>query len=230
MRYDKVRSGIFLERLNRFVALAEIDGKKTTVHVKNTGRCKELFVPYAKAYFEESTNSLRKTKYDIIAIEKETGKGKILINIDCQVANKVAEEWLREGNIFSKDCIIETEKIFGASRLDLYVTDGECRAYVEVKSVTLERNGIVKFPDAPTERGLKHINELCHAVDAGYEAYLIFVIQMEGAKCFMPNYDTHAEFGYALRNAIDHGVNVVAVECHVECDLIVPKQRVLTSI
>ena len=216
MKYERIVDGRFLERPNRFIAYVEIAGKKETVHVKNTGRCAELLQPGATVYLQKSDNSERKTQWDLIGVKK----GKRMINMDSQIPNKVVEEWIRKGNLFPNATLIKPETTYGQSRFDLYVEEGERKIFIEVKGVTLENDGVVKFPDAPTERGIKHLNELCHAVKDGYEAYVFFVIQMKGVKYFTPNRKTHAAFAEALRNAKEQGVNILAYDCKVTKDSI----------
>ena len=187
MKYRKVIPAAFISRPNRFMAKVRIgsaDAPLETVHVKNTGRCKELLVPGCRVYLAESDNTARKTKYDLVAVEKNAaqlaGPGPLLINMDSQAPNDAAEEWLNAGGdgLFSESAIVRREVTFGSSRFDFYIEDGERKAFVEVKGVTLEQDGVVLFPDAPTERGVKHLHELCRAVDDGYECYLLLVIQM----------------------------------------------------
>ena len=216
MKYKKIVKGIFKERPNRFIAHVEIDGKLEVVHVKNTGRCREILKPGVIVYLEESDNPNRKTKYDLVAAVKEElpWENKI-INIDSQVPNQVAEEWLKNGNIFSSEAVIKREVTYGDSRFDFYIEDGERKAFLEVKGVTLEHDGRASFPDAPTLRGVKHINELIKCMEEGYEAYILFVIQMKGIHTFSPNDKTHPEFGGALRKAVAAGVNVIAMDCEV---------------
>ena len=209
MRYDKVVPGIFRERPNRFVAHVEIGGRREICHVKNTGRCRELLIPGATVWCQRCFNPARKTKFDLIAVQK----GARLINMDSTLPNAVAAEWLPVSGLFSPSAKIRREVTFGGSRFDLYVEDGERRAFMEVKGVTLEREGVAMFPDAPTERGVKHLRELCEAVKQGYEGYLLFVVQMKGIREVRPNDETHALFGKALREAVDAGVKVLAVDC-----------------
>ncbi len=216
MKYERIGRGKFLERPNRFLAYIEIDGKKEVVHVKNTGRCAELLQPGAEVFVQESDNPERKTQWDLIGVKK----GKRMVNMDSQIPNKVVEEWIRKGNLFPNATLIKPEKTYKQSRFDLYIEEGERKIFIEVKGVTLENDGVVKFPDAPTERGVKHINELCEAVKDGYEAYVFFVIQMKGAKYFTPNRKTHPEFGHALERASQQGVNILAYDCKVEKDSI----------
>ena len=193
MKYNKVERGIFKKRPNRFIAYVEINGREEICHVKNTGRCRELLIPGALVFLEESDNPNRKTKYDLIAVEK----GNRLINMDSQIPNKVVEEWLKEGNLFGAEANVLHEVVYGNSRFDLYIENGERKIFMEVKGVTLEENNVVRFPDAPTQRGVKHIQELVKCIKDGYEAYLMFVIQMEDVSYFEPNYDTHPEFATA---------------------------------
>ena len=213
MKYNTIEKATFIKRPNRFIAEVSIGGKTEVVHVKNTGRCKELLVDNATVYLEKSSNPLRKTKYDLVGVEKNTDKGSILINMDSQVPNQIAFEWLPKSGLFSKKAKIRREVTFGNSRFDLYVEDGERKAFIEVKGVTLENDGIAMFPDAPTERGVKHLNELVSCLEDGYEAYILFVVQMKGVKLFKPNDITHSAFGDALRNADKSGVNVLAYDC-----------------
>ena len=216
MKYERIEVGTFLERPNRFLAYVEIAGQKQVVHVKNTGRCAELLKPRATVYVQKADNPDRKTKWDLIGVKK----GKRMINMDSQIPNKVVEEWIREGNLFPDATLIRPETTYGTSRFDLYVEAGERKIFIEVKGVTLETDGVVKFPDAPTERGVKHLKELCSAVKDGYEAYVFFVIQMKGVKYFTPNMETHAAFGDALRHAKEQGVRILAYDCNVTKDSI----------
>lgn len=212
MKYKEVVKGVFRERPNRFIAKVEIDGCEETVHVKNTGRCKELLLENSVVYLSVSDNPLRKTKYDLIAVEKQTENGTVLINMDSQVPNDMVAEWLKKGALFSKNAIIKREVTFGKSRFDFYVEDSNNKAFIEVKGVTLENNGVALFPDAPTERGVKHIKELCSCVEKGYSAYIVFVIQMSGVDLFKPNDATHKAFGDALRQAEKAGVSILAYD------------------
>ena len=214
MKYERIVKGKFLERPNRFIAYVDIDGQKETVHVKNTGRCKELLRPGAVVYLQEFDPSARKTKWDLIAGEK---KGRI-INMDSQIPNKVVKEWLESGGLFRKVTKIQPEYTYGDSRVDLYVEADGKKVLIEVKGVTLEEEGRVRFPDAPSERAVKHVEELKRAVGEGYEAYIFFVIQMKDVRYFTPNMDTHPAFGEALREAALAGVHVIAYDCRVDCD------------
>jgi len=225
MKYEKIIRGTFIDRPNRFIAVVEVDGESVKAHVKNTGRCRELLVPGAEVYLEdfESRMGQRKMRYSLVGVEKNTASGKLMINMDSQAPNKVVGEALSEGRIrlggMGNLNLIKPEKTFGQSRFDFHVEDEDGRtAYIEVKGVTLEDQGIARFPDAPTERGVKHIHELIAAAGAGHRAYVIFVIQMAGMKEFRPNDDTHREFGDALRKATKSGVKVLAYECEVTED------------
>ncbi len=212
MIYSNICKGIFRERLNRFEAIVEIDGKDTTVHVKNTGRCRELLIDGAKVILQKMPGS-RKTKYDLICVYK----GDRLINMDSQAPNKVVFEWLLEKNLINAD-YVKAECKYENSRFDFYAEGNNKKYFIEVKGVTLEENNVVMFPDAPTVRGVKHINELVKCIDDGYEAYIIFVVQMENADYFTPNVKTHKEFADALKKAQKKGVNVVCMDCVVKED------------
>lgn len=216
MKYENIREGIFLKRPNRFIAHVEIDKKVEICHVKNTGRCRELLVPGTAVFLEKSSSPNRKTQYDLIAVQK----GERLINMDSQIPNKVVEEWLLEGNLFGKEAVVKREVTYGNSRFDLYIESQGRKCFMEVKGVTLEENGVARFPDAPTERGVKHVRELCRCIEEGYEAYIMFVIQMEDVKYFEPNEATHPAFGEALREAKKAGVHILAYACEVRKDLI----------
>lgn len=224
MKYENIIEGKFIERPNRFVAVCIIDGKEQRVHVKNTGRCKELLVKGANVWLEDYEGRMgkRKMRYSLIAVEKETGKkdGKLLINMDSQAPNKVAGEALLEGKIkipgMEKLILVKGEQTYGNSRLDFYIEDcNENKGFVEVKGVTLEEENIAYFPDAPTARGVKHIEELIKARKEGYCACVLFIVQMEGMKEFRPNYKTHPAFGEALKKAKVQGVEILAVGCNV---------------
>lgn len=216
LKYDNVREGRFISRPNRFIAIVEADGEEITVHVKNTGRCKELLVSGCTVYLEKAKNPERKTPYDLIAVKK----GDILINMDSQVVNGAAEEWIGKSGLFSSDARVKREVTHGNSRFDLYIEDGERRAFLEVKGVTLEKEGKALFPDAPTLRGVKHLNHLSEIISDGYEAYVLFVIQMKGITSFSPHDEMHKDFGDALRNAQRSGVKVLAYDCKVTPDTI----------
>lgn len=222
MEYQHIKQGYFLNRPNRFIAHVELDGEEVVCHVKNTGRCRELLTPRAVVYLEESDNSNRKTRYDLIGVEKGGRK----INMDSQAPNQVFGEWARGGGFRSDLRKLQSETTYGNSRFDFYWESSEKRGFVEVKGVTLEEDGVVLFPDAPTQRGIKHLEELVAAKAAGYEAVVCFVIQMEGVKCFRPNDRTHPEFGAALRKAAQAGVEILAVDCTVERDSLKIRERV----
>ena len=211
MQYQNVKKGIFLTRPNRFIAHVEVDGATQVVHVKNTGRCRELFVPGVSVYLEQSANPARKTKYDLIAVEK----GELLINMDAQAPNQVFREWAEQGGFLPGLTQLRPETTWGSSRFDFYWEAGDRRGFVEVKGVTLEENGHARFPDAPTERGVKHLEELIRCRSEGYEAAVCFVLQMEGMKDFAPNDSTHPAFGQALRKAAQAGVQILAHTCRV---------------
>lgn len=222
MKYERIEKGYFLERPNRFTAEVEIRGKKEIVHVKNTGRCAELLVPEATVYVQRSDNPERKTKWDLICVKK----GNRLINMDSQIPNKAVKEWIEAGNLCENPTMLRQEVTYGNSRFDLYAEEEERKIFIEVKGVTLEEDGVVKFPDAPTERGVKHVEELCKAVRDGYEAYIFFVIQMKNVKYFTPNTRTHPEFGKALQKAREQGVHIVAYDCEVKKDEIKIRKEV----
>lgn len=211
MQYGKILPARFLSRPNRFVARVEAEGEELVCHVKNTGRCRELLVPGATVWLEESPNPSRKTKFDLIAVEK----GDRLINMDAQAPNKVFGEWAAAGGFREGLTLLRPETTYGSSRFDFYWESSKSRGFVEVKGVTLEEDGIVRFPDAPTLRGVKHLDELVKAREAGYEAAVYFVIQMENVRWFAPNDETHPEFGQALRRAAQAGVEILAMDCAV---------------
>lgn len=216
MKYDKIAEALFLERPNRFTARVWLDGREETVHVKNTGRCRELLLPgRTKVYLEDCREKEnRKTGYSLIAAEK----GARLINMDSQAPNQVAEEWLRVGGMGPLSRIVR-ERIYGKSRFDFYYErENGISGYLEVKGVTLEKEGVALFPDAPTERGVKHVEELIQARKEGYEAAILFVIQMKDVKQFVPNWETHPAFGQALCNAAAAGVDILAYDCRVTVD------------
>lgn len=211
MRYERTVLGNFISRPNRFIANVKIDGKAEVCHVKNTGRCKELLVPDARVILQKSDNPQRKTGYDLVAVYKDG----MLINMDSQAPNKVFGEWAVKSGFFGENPSIKPECKYKNSRFDFYIEADGKKIFVEVKGVTLEEDGVVMFPDAPTERGIKHINELADAVKNGYEAYVFFIIQMEKCKFFTPNKKTHPEFAKALVDAKNKGVRVMAVNCRV---------------
>ena len=240
MRYPNLSPGIFLARPNRFIAHVEMDGGVEVCHVKNTGRCRELLVPGARVYLAQSGNPARKTKYDLVAVEKERPGGPLLINMDSQAPNRVFGEWAGAGGFRPGLSLLRPETTYGNSRFDYYweaegpaepgggaplssagLHDSKtapARGCGEVKGVTLEEDGAARFPDAPTLRGVKHLEELAAARGAGYQAAVCFIVQMEGMDHFEPNDDTHPEFGAALRRAALAGVEVLALECRVTPD------------
>ena len=222
MKYEKIVEGKFISRLNRFIAEVEVFGEKTRVHVKNTGRLGELLLPGTTVYLEDFEKDMRnrKMRFSLIGVEKKVGVGQMLVNIDSQAPNKVVGEALRSGSMKLPGLLnlaeIKPEFTYGNSRLDFYVRDIEgVEGFVEVKGVTLETDGIASFPDAPTERGIKHINELAEIVKKGKNAYIIFVLQMKPMKAFRPNDERHRAFGDALRKAYAQDVKVMAFQCNV---------------
>lgn len=216
MRYEKITKGKFIRRPNRFKAYVELNGEEELVHVKNTGRCAELLKAGATVYVQKSDKEERKTKWDLIAVEK----GQRMINMDSQIPNRVVKEWLEKENLFENITCIRPEYTYGNSRFDLYVEAGERKIFIEVKGVTLEEDGVVRFPDAPSERAVKHVEELQKAVKDGYEAYVFFVIQMKDVHYFTPNRQTHPEFAEALAEAERNGVKILAYDCSVTEDSI----------
>lgn len=222
MRYEQIERGIFLERPNRFIAYVEIAGKKETVHVKNTGRCAELLIPGTDIYVQKSQNPERKTKWDLICVEK-SGQ---MVNMDSQIPNAAVKEWIEEGHLLSGLKEVRPETTYKNSRFDLYAETEDSNIFIEVKGVTLERDGVALFPDAPSERAVKHLQELTQAVKEGYEAYVFFVIQMKGVKYFTPNMDTHPAFAEALKNAKSAGVHILAYDCEVTAESIEVSEEV----
>lgn len=223
MRYKTIIEANFIERPNRFIAYVDIAGVKTKVHVKNTGRCRELLRDNAQVYLETSDNPTRSTAYDLVAVEKN-GR---LINMDSSAPNKVVGEWLRAGGLYRDISLVRPETTFGNSRFDFYVESASgMKAFIEVKGVTLERDNVAAFPDAPSERAVKHVEELIEAHGQGYETYLIFVVQMEGIGHVEPNMCTHPAFGEALRRARSAGVHLLAYDCHVERDSLAIRDEV----
>ena len=212
MRYRQVEKATFLARPNRFIAHVELGSEQVVCHVKNTGRCRELLVPGAEVWLERGSNPARKTAWDLIAVRK----GERLINMDAQAPNKVFSEWAAQFE--PRLTALRSEYTYGQSRLDFCLETEQGLHFVEVKGVTLEEGGHTRFPDAPTERGIKHLQELMHAVEEGHRASAAFVIQMEDVVDFAPNDVTHPAFGAALRQAAAAGVQVVAVNCRVTPD------------
>lgn len=213
MEYSKIKHGIFLSRPNRFLANVIVDGNEETVHVKNTGRLKELLISGTEIVLEESNNPNRKTKYSLIGIYK----GKELVNIDSQAPNAAVFEAVKDGKIkeIGKPQFVKREVKYGDSRFDIYYERDGVKGFVEVKGVNLEIDGVAKFPDAPTQRGAKHLNELIKAHSEGYECSVLFAIQMKGIKAFMPNTDMDKIFSNALKAASKAGVNVLAYDCKI---------------
>lgn len=222
MHYENIVKGEFISRPNRFIANVLIDGEIHNCHVKNTGRCRELLVPGCEVWLEHSKSEKRKTEYSLITVNKN-GK---LINMDSQAPNKAVEEWLERGGLLPDIKLLKREQKWGDSRFDFYFETENEKAYAEVKGVTLEENGVVMFPDAPTERGVKHVKELCKLKEEGFSAYLIFVIQMKDVKYFTPNIKTHKEFADALIEAEKAGVKIVAADCFVSPDTMEIRDRV----
>ncbi len=220
--YNNIKTARFIDRPNRFIAYIELDGKEEVCHVKNTGRCRELLKPGATVFVQEFDTTSRKTKYDLIGVMK----GDRLINMDSQVPNKVFHEWLLKGDFLKDITLIKPEAKYKNSRFDFYLETKMEKIFIEIKGVTLEDNNVVLFPDAPTERGVKHINELMECRKEGYKAYIVFVIQMKGVSYFTPNHITHKEFADTIRIARDKGVNIVAYDCNVGENYIEMAERV----
>lgn len=214
MKYLNVYKGVFLERLNRFVARVEIDGREERVHVKNTGRCAELLVPGNVVYLEKSDALGRKTAYDLIAVEKRTSDDVRLVNMDSMAPNAMAREWLESGGLGSLENL-RSEVTIGDSRFDFCAEQERRRVVVEVKGCTLEEDGVARFPDAPTERGVKHVRGLIRLAREGCRCVVLMVIQMKGVHVFEPNWRTHPAFGEVLREAVNAGVEIIAVDCKV---------------
>lgn len=221
MLYDRMQPGIFLSRPNRFVAQVRIQGKVETVHVKNTGRCRELLLPGVQVWCQKSLNPSRKTQYDLIAVQK----GDRLINMDSQAPNRAAEEWLLSGGL-GEIQQLRPETVHGDSRFDFSFRKEGRLCFLEVKGVTLEDGGICAFPDAPTERGVKHLRGLTEAARDGFGAYVLFVIQMADGKALRPNDGTDPKFGTALREAASQGVKVLAMDCEITVEEIRIRQPV----
>lgn len=225
MHYPNMTPAVFLSRPNRFIAKVLLDGQEETVHVKNTGRCKELLVKGCTVYCQQSRNPARKTKYDLIAVQK----GKRLINMDSQAPNIAAKEWLEGGGLGQIEAL-RPETVHGDSRFDFsFIKEGK-QCFLEVKGCTLETSGICAFPDAPTERGAKHLRGLTQAAKDGFGAYVLFVIQMENVQSIHPNDITDPAFGQALREAAANGVTVLAMECIVSPDSMTIHQNVAVEL
>jgi len=206
--YNNICEGIFHSRPNRFIAEVEVNGKLERCHVKNTGRCKELLVPKARVYVNRSDKPERATNYDLVAV----WKNERLINMDSQAPNKVFLEYLQSGQYMDGITHIKSESTYGDSRYDFYVEAGERKLFIEVKGVTLEADGVALFPDAPTERGIKHLQGLARCINDGYEAHVVFVVQMGDISHFTPNYITHPAFGITLSDVVKCGVKAVAYD------------------
>jgi len=220
IQYPNMVPGTFRARPNRFIAHVEIDGREEICHVKNTGRCRELLVPGTRVWCRHHDDPGRKTAWSLIAVEK----GDMLVNIDSQIPNKLAYDYVNQGGLGFAPTLLRAEKTYGNSRFDLYYEAGERKGFIEVKGVTLETDRIARFPDAPTERGRKHLSELQQAVRDGYEAWVLFVLQMEGMVRFEPNRATDPAFADELCKAAANGVNIRAAECHVE-----PQNLIITK-
>ena len=222
MHYENMEPAVFISRPNRFVAYVEQAGKQEICHVKNTGRCRELLIPGAELYVQRSDNPARKTALDLISVKK----GDQWVNMDSQAPNKAAAEWLKNGGFGTKEILVRPEYKYENSRFDFYLETEGRKAFMEVKGVTLEEDGTARFPDAPTERGVKHIRELMRCLDDGYEAFILFVIQMKGVHAFEPNDRTHPAFGETLREAAGKGVRILAYDCLVKPDEMTIDQRI----
>lgn len=216
MKYDNIKEAVFVDRPNRFIANVLIEGKPAVCHVKNTGRCKELLIPGSRVLVQAMSSPARKTAYDLISV----WKGERLINMDAAAPNAVFGEYLRQGGLGFVPELVRPELRHGDSRFDFYFEHNGKKAFAEVKGVTLEDEGIVRFPDAPTLRGIKHLRGLCQCVQEGFEAYAVFIIQMQGVRYFEPNTATHADFALALEQAQSAGVHIMALDCLVEWDSI----------
>jgi sugar fermentation stimulation protein A len=239
MQYKNIVEARFIERPNRFIAYCEVEGERVKTHIRNTGRLKELLFRGVKVYLEKSSNGKRRTGYSLITVEKGQEIGCIgeqsaelttKVNIDSTAPNKVVKEALADGKLtllgLEQLTLIKPESTFGESRFDFYLEAGDKKAFVEVKGVTLEENGTALFPDAPTERGLRHVEELIKAKTEGYEAYIVFIVQMTGVSFFSPNNRMHPDFGMALNKAERKGVKILCYDCEVTCDSITLKNPV----
>ena len=220
MEYSKIIHGKFISRPNRFIAMVDINGETVKCHVKNTGRCKELLIPGADVLLYEPEKGDRKSQYDLVSVYKDEK----LINMDSQAPNKIAHEYLE--NLLDGLIKIKAEVTHGDSRFDFYADTENGGIFIEVKGVTLEKDGVALFPDAPTERGVKHINGLIRLVDEGYRAMVLFVVQMDGVKYMTPNMETHPQFGEAIKRARDAGVDIRAIDCIVHEGKVFPKGEI----
>ena len=214
MKYENIKEAVFVDRPNRFIANVLIDGKPEVCHVKNTGRCKELLLPGAEIYIQHSSSPGRKTQWDLIAVQK----GDRLVNMDASAPNAVFKEWLQSGGMGFVPSRIKPEYTHGDSRFDFYFEHGSVRAFAEIKGVTLEKDNVVSFPDAPTLRGIKHLRGLMCCVAEGYDAYVVFIVQMKQVDHFEPAWDKHPQFGEVLREAANAGVKILAFDCDVTPD------------
>lgn len=214
MIYENILPAIFVDRPNRFIAHVELNGRLEVCHVKNTGRCRELLIPGCRVYVQHQPSPTRKTAYDLIAVEK----GERLLNMDANAPNRVFNEYVRAGRFLRGWSVIRPETTHGDSRFDFYLESPGHRLFAEVKGVTLEDDGVMRFPDAPTERGVKHLEGLARCVQEGYEAWAVFVIQTENVRWMEPNWRTHPAFADALRQAAQAGVHLLALDCHTEPD------------
>lgn len=215
MKYSNCYKGVFYSRPNRFIAVVEIDGEEHRVHVKNTGRCRELLVPGCTVYLEKSGNPGRKTAYDLIAVEKQVPGGVRLVNMDSMAPNIAAREWIENGGL-GEICNLRPETTIGDSRFDFAGEQGGRPVVIEVKGCTLEAAGEARFPDAPTQRGVKHIRGLAELACQGWRCVVLIVIQMKGVHVFRPNWETDPAFGAALADAREAGVEIIAVDCEVQ--------------
>ncbi|MGI5976472.1 MAG: DNA/RNA nuclease SfsA [Candidatus Limivicinus sp.] len=222
MKYERISEAVFLRRPNRFIAHVDLHGEEVICHVKNTGRCRELLIPGTRVIVQRAANPQRKTKYDLTAVYK----GSRLINIDSYAPNIVFNEFLRGSGLGFQPDIVRPECTHGDSRFDFYTEYGDKKAFIEVKGVTLESDDIVSFPDAPTLRGLKHVRGLMHCLEEGYEAYIVFIVQMKGVKFFEPNRETQSEFADALIEAEKAGVHILAFDCDVAPDSLIVSDSV----
>jgi len=210
MRYSNIQKAEFICRPNRFIAHVLMDDEEVICHVKNTGRLKELLLPGATVFLEESDNMTRKTRFDLVGVLR----GDEVVNIDSQAPNQAVGEWLKSGGLFEDVSYVKAEARYGDSRFDYYIESSSGRkAFLEVKGVTLLQDRVARFPDAPTTRGVKHIGELVKCLEDGYEAYILFLLEMKGSKWMEPNDVTHPAFGKALREAAEKGVKVLAYDC-----------------
>ncbi len=214
MIYENILPAIFVDRPNRFIAHVELNGRLEVCHVKNTGRCRELLIPGCRVYVQHQPSPTRKTAYDLIAVEK----GERLLNMDANAPNRVFNEYVRAGRFLRGWSVIRPETTHGDSRFDFYLESPGHRLFAEVKGVTLEDDGVMRFPDAPTERGVKHLEGLARCVQEGYEAWAVFVIQTENVRWMEPNRRTHPAFADAMRQAAQAGVHLLALDCHTEPD------------